>query len=125
MGLGQGPIEDLVPLNTQKGQRASQLKLVFKGGDSRMINANEFRSALGFSALRSTLFQVEKKEGAFEFHGRGSGHGVGLCQWGSRNLAMAGGDASAILKHYYPLGQLRGRLKNSSGNELKRTGQQE
>lgn len=36
------------------------------------------------------------------FYGRGSGHGVGLSQYGARGRALAGQDAAAILAHYYP-----------------------
>ncbi len=35
------------------------------------------------------------------FYGRGSGHGVGLSQWGARGRALAGQDAATILAHYY------------------------
>ena len=35
------------------------------------------------------------------FYGRGYGHGVGMSQYGARGRALAGGDAAAILAHYY------------------------
>ena len=34
--------------------------------------------------------------------GRGSGHGVGLCQWGARGWAEAGATWQEILQRYYP-----------------------
>ena len=34
--------------------------------------------------------------------GSGRGHGVGLCQWGARGMALSGAGASAILAHYFP-----------------------
>jgi stage II sporulation protein D len=34
--------------------------------------------------------------------GSGRGHGVGLCQWGARGMALNGAGASAILVHYFP-----------------------
>ena len=37
-----------------------------------------------------------------EFEGSGSGHGVGLCQWGARIQAEAGRKYETILKHYFP-----------------------
>ena len=36
------------------------------------------------------------------FYGRGTGHGVGLSQYGARGRALAGQDAPTILAHYYP-----------------------
>lgn len=35
------------------------------------------------------------------FIGRGSGHGVGLSQWGAQGLALKGYDYRSILRHYY------------------------
>jgi len=34
-------------------------------------------------------------------HGRGNGHGVGMCQWGARALAQKGLSFESILNHYY------------------------
>jgi len=34
--------------------------------------------------------------------GRGSGHGVGMCQVGALRMARAGDDHLQILSHYYP-----------------------
>lgn len=36
------------------------------------------------------------------FIGHGSGHGVGLCQWGANGLAKEGYDFKDILKYYFP-----------------------
>ena len=36
------------------------------------------------------------------FKGRGSGHGVGMCQDGANGMAKAGKDYKQILKRYYP-----------------------
>jgi len=36
-----------------------------------------------------------------EFLGRGSGHGVGLSQWGARGMAGAGRAYHEILRYYY------------------------
>ena len=33
--------------------------------------------------------------------GRGSGHGVGMSQWGARYMASKGQKAETILKHFY------------------------
>jgi stage II sporulation protein D len=34
--------------------------------------------------------------------GSGRGHGVGLCQWGARGMALSGAASSAILARYFP-----------------------
>ena len=33
--------------------------------------------------------------------GNGSGHGVGMSQWGAKNMANKGEKAGVILKHFY------------------------
>ncbi|MGQ0550372.1 MAG: SpoIID/LytB domain-containing protein [Armatimonadota bacterium] len=66
------------------------------------IRGAEFRTVIGSSALRSTLFVVRPAgDSAVEFAGRGFGHGVGMSQWGARGLALAGRDHAEILRYYY------------------------
>jgi len=38
---------------------------------------------------------------AVAFHGKGWGHGVGLCQVGAFGMAQAGAHYEQILAHYY------------------------
>ncbi|MGK7874682.1 MAG: SpoIID/LytB domain-containing protein [Xenococcaceae cyanobacterium] len=70
------------------------------------LHKTEVRSAFG--PPRSTLFYLKPIYGANEtlkayaFVGGGFGHGVGLSQYGSYNLAKLGWSASAILAFYYP-----------------------
>ena len=47
-------------------------------------------------------YAIEKSGNEFVFYGRGWGHGVGMCQWGSRAMAEQGYTAEKILAHYYP-----------------------
>ena len=39
--------------------------------------------------------------------GNGAGHGVGLCQWGAKELAERGYGAETILRYYYPGTEIR------------------
>lgn len=81
-------------------------------GRSFSITGERLREALGFSALRSTLFEVKRSASdptGVEFTGRGFGHGSGLCQWGARSLALSGKGYREILGHYYPKLQISGR----------------
>lgn len=70
------------------------------------LHKNEARSAFG--PPRSTLFYVEPVYNAnkqllgYAFVGGGFGHGVGLSQYGSYNLANLGWSAEKILEFYYP-----------------------
>src|SRR5438128_5349514 len=73
----------------------------------RPLLAVELRQLLGYSRLPSLLFDVSPEGGVVVFRGRGSGHGVGLCQWGARARALAGGTYRDILAHYYPGAEIR------------------
>lgn len=70
------------------------------------LEKNEVRSA--FTPPVSTFFYLEpvynanKKITAYKFIGGGFGHGVGLSQFGSYNLARIGWNAEKILQFYYP-----------------------
>ncbi|HWP35861.1 MAG TPA: SpoIID/LytB domain-containing protein, partial [Thermodesulfobacteriota bacterium] len=66
------------------------------------LPATELRRLLGYGRLRSTRFAVEREGAWFRFDGQGAGHGVGLCQWGARGMALAGHGYLAILSFYYP-----------------------
>jgi SpoIID/LytB domain protein len=70
------------------------------------LHKNEARSA--FEPPRSTLFYLEpiynqsEQLVAYAFVGGGFGHGVGLSQYGSYNLAQLGWSAEQILGFYFP-----------------------
>jgi stage II sporulation protein D len=71
------------------------------------VPANDFRLAVGADRLRSTRFNVTKNGDQFVFHGRGWGHGVGLCQFGAKRLAELGYNYRQILHYYYPESDLQ------------------
>ncbi len=78
------------------------------------VPATELRRILGWSRLKSTAFEVTRDGDQFRFDGRGAGHGVGMCQWGARGMALAGHDYRQILEYYYP----GVRLERSAGSGL-------
>ena len=73
-------------------------------GASRSVELSgyELRAMLGFDRIRSTAFSVVPDQAAVVLQGRGWGHGVGLCQWGTAELARRGFSAEEILSFYYP-----------------------
>lgn len=74
--------------------------------DLRILSGQNFRQLLGFGKLKSLRFQTRQQGRNMVFEGRGFGHGVGLCQWGSKDWAEKGLNSKAILSHYYPLARL-------------------
>ncbi len=74
--------------------------------DANQISAESFQlavgQALGWSRIPSTWFEVSQQGDHFLFHGRGWGHGVGLCQKGAAAMASQGRSAHQILQQYFP-----------------------
>jgi len=104
--LGLGPVQNLrVEARTSTG-RAEWVSVTTAKGITR-LRAAEVRRRLGYEALRSLAFDVEKRGREFVFRGRGFGHGAGMCQWGAQAAALEGRDYREILSHYYPGTELR------------------
>ena len=74
--------------------------------DANEVNAEDFHLAvgesLGWNQLPSTWFEVNQQGDRFYFHGRGRGHGVGLCQKGAAAMAAQNRTAAQILAQYFP-----------------------
>lgn len=62
------------------------------------IQTSKMRQLFG---LRSSFFDVEIVDGTVHLHGKGYGHGVGLCQQGAMKMAESGYTYSQILGYYY------------------------
>ena len=71
------------------------------------LSGRDLREVLGGRALRSAKFDARVEGERVHFLGSGSGHGVGLCQWGASELARQGRGYRQILAHYYPGTTLR------------------
>ncbi|MBQ8701385.1 MAG: DUF4922 domain-containing protein [Prevotella sp.] len=96
-----GEIQDLVPLERGKSGRIWKLKIVGSERSFTIGKELEIRRALSESHLYSSDFEVEKRGGKFYLHGRGWGHGVGLCQIGAAVMGERGFSYDQILLHYY------------------------
>lgn len=104
--LGIKKIHSIEIKSKSPSGRANTVLVKFEGGEELFL-AERFRMRLGFNKLKSTLFNIEKQNSKYVFNGRGHGHGVGLCQWGTRQLAQQGEDYKKILGHYFPLATLK------------------
>jgi stage II sporulation protein D len=100
-GLARPGWSNLTVVRRGESGRAVVLAL-----DSAQISAEDFRLAvgrsLGWSRILSAWFEVSRQGDRFLFHGRGSGHGVGLCQAGAAAMSAQGRDSIQILAQYFP-----------------------
>ncbi len=92
--------------------RVDRVELKWREPRSKFIrwsemSAQDFRMKLGAGRILSTWFTIlgDQRQG-WTFTGRGYGHGVGLCQWGAKNMGARGLSTQAILAHYYPDSQV-------------------
>jgi stage II sporulation protein D len=80
--------------------------LRIQGTSTITVPAPSFRSAvgrhLGWERLKSNWYEVSVSGERVVFHGRGSGHGVGLCQVGAEEMGQEGKSYREILAYYYP-----------------------
>jgi stage II sporulation protein D len=80
--------------------------LTVTGSRSITVPALTFRFAIGrnigWDRLKSNWYEVRVEGDRIAFHGRGSGHGVGLCQVGAEVMGEEGRSYREILSFYYP-----------------------
>ncbi len=110
-----GGIEKIKVLKKSRTGRIQNLEIIGENG-SKEILGKDFRMRL---KLNSTLFNYSfddynlKNENSSNqslnfnaqpylfIYGKGSGHGVGMSQWGAKYMASKGATADQILKHFY------------------------
>ncbi len=81
--------------------RVKEVTVRHAGGASS-VPAETLRAAIGYAQIPSVFFETAMSGSEVVVSGRGLGHGVGLCQWGAREMAGRGYDFKSILDHYYP-----------------------
>ena len=105
-----GQIVELKPLKRGKSGRIYELQIVGTKASLTIGKELTIRSALSESHLYSSAFDVEMSysptlkdiPATFTLHGKGWGHGVGLCQIGAAVMGAKGYTYREILAHYYP-----------------------
>jgi len=81
--------------------RIKNLKIIYDD-KINILTAQKLRELIGFNKIRSTNFIIDKDKDNYTFKGKGWGHGVGLCQWGMKNLIEEGFDYKKVIEFYYP-----------------------
>ena len=105
-GIDFGRILDLVPMERGASERIIMLKIVGEKCTIMVGKELEIRKWLSESHLYSSAFDVEKTSDGFTLHGKGWGHGVGLCQIGAAVMGDQGIPFDEILSFYYPQAEL-------------------
>lgn len=105
---------ELITIETRNSVgRPSRFRVVQPGGVSYSVTAEEMRRACnepatgspvitGETLVRSGDLEFKPNGDVFSINGRGYGHGVGLCQWSAKELAIRGEDWRKIVAKFYP-----------------------
>jgi SpoIID/LytB domain protein len=112
-GISLGRIEKLEPLERGESGRIYKLKIAGSEKTLTVGKELEIRRLLSESHLKSSAFDLEymadgesvaadQSWDTLVLHGKGWGHGVGLCQIGAAVMASKGYTYKEILLHYYP-----------------------
>ncbi len=96
-----GDIQDLVPMERGKSGRIWKLQIVGSKRTFTIGKELEIRRTLSETHLYSSAFDVERQGDRFILHGKGWGHGVGLCQIGAAVMGEEGHTYDDILLYYY------------------------
>lgn len=105
-GIRIGRLKALEPMERGGSGRIMKLRIVGEEGTLVVGKELEIRRLLSESHLRSSDFEAEVTDCRVILHGKGWGHGVGLCQIGAAVMASEGYAYDEILKHYYPGSEL-------------------
>ena len=101
-----GGLKNIEILNITDTGRVKNVKLYGAYG-SDQISGVDLRKKLGLNStfVRFKLIEEQSKQFPIEkglvVFGQGSGHGVGMSQWGAKYMASKGQKAEKILKHFY------------------------
>ena len=101
-----GGLNNIEILNITSSGRIKNVKLFGDYGSDQMSGVDlRKRLDLKSSLVRFKLIEEQSKKfptkKSLLVFGQGSGHGVGMSQWGARYMANKGEKAKAILKHFY------------------------
>lgn len=101
-GYSIGDVESITVNSITEAGRVKTVVIRDNEGRKIILTGEDLRKIVGYTALKSTIFSVEKSADLFAFKGRGAGHGVGLSQWGAKGMAENGYSYREILRHFYP-----------------------
>ncbi len=104
-GRSIGQVLKIAVITQTPSGRAGRLRISGTSGEA-VIAAKDFRVWIGGDKMRSTFFSLELRDDMVYFHGKGWGHGVGLCQWGTLGQSLLGKTYQDILKFYYPSAEI-------------------
>ncbi len=83
--------------------RVNEMLIISTNGEKKLTGEGikTFFAKTKNGSLESRFFEIQNTNDSIIFSGRGSGHGVGMSQYGAKGMAELGYDFIDILKYYY------------------------
>ena len=100
-----GSLTSMTPIDNNAHGRPTRVELIDHQGrhaSVRCVDLPFILSQYGLKAPSSGWLGATRHGDTMEVHGRGFGHGVGLCQYGAQSMASNGSSTSEIIDFYYP-----------------------
>ena len=113
-------LKNVIPKNLKEEEEIIDIKIGARTSSGRVrffvinfkksffkMRGNDFRLAMDSRKFKSLLITKIIKEHTnnglyiYKFFGKGYGHGVGMSQWGAKNMAVQGFSFNSIIKFYY------------------------
>ncbi len=104
-------IDRIEIIERDQTNRVKNLQILTKDGKIKKFSGHEFRLRINEKTdvyfnnpyiIPSTMFEIEDYGDKIIFKGKGYGHGVGMCQYGAKQMAEMGFNYKEILKFYFP-----------------------
>ncbi len=81
--------------------RVKTVTFTLQSGRTVPVSSKTFDYLTNGNEIKSMKFDVVPSGTDFVFSGQGWGHGVGMAQWGAKNMALQGKSYQEILTYYY------------------------
>jgi len=116
-----GAIQKVQILDRDRSGRVESVNVVHSTGVKK-IKGSTFRRIMGYDIFRSTLVELKSASGSLlKIVGNGWGHGVGMCQWGTKVMADKVFRYEQILRFYYPSSQVTQAYSSPKGSRISGT----
>lgn len=95
-------LQEIVDIKVTKKDPAGLVKQVLVATKKTNFYVSGKKMYSLFPAIKSFCYTIKKKGRVYFFQGRGYGHHMGLCQWGSLGMVEDNWNYKNILQFYYP-----------------------
>jgi SpoIID/LytB domain protein len=95
-------LQEIIDIKVTKKDSAGLVKQVLVATKKSSFYVSGKKMYSLFPSIKSFCYTIKKKGKSYMFQGRGYGHHMGLCQWGSLGMVEDHWNYKKILQFYYP-----------------------